>query len=311
MKDFIKEIDEDISDIFSRDFVITSVHGDRVPSDEDQDITFDYGTIKKGKEFQTCVLHVDIRNSTQLNLKYNTNKLGMLYSAFVKSAIRSIEYYKGKVRTINGDRVMGVFPSLDCFNNSISAAITINHITNNVLSKYFKEEPIKCGVGVDHGTMRVFKTGVRRGNDRNASKSLVWLGRPANVASKLADLSNKPYHYFNVTFLTTSLLSQLLGNTSGNPSTYETVGKIPESDFTANISMQRDKSPLYKGKTVKEFVRKQDNMPAILFTEEVYNGLLKENLGKNLNANNQIEQTPITVKGFPGKIVGTNVIWKI
>jgi class 3 adenylate cyclase len=33
--------------------------------------------------------------------------------------------------------------------------------------------------------MMATKTGVRR-------RSLVWLGRPANVASKLTDLANKP-----------------------------------------------------------------------------------------------------------------------
>ena len=41
--------------------------------------------------------------------------------------------------------------------------------------------------------MLATKTGLRRhGSAQQSYRSLVWLGRPANVASKLTDQANKP-----------------------------------------------------------------------------------------------------------------------
>jgi hypothetical protein len=58
---------------------------------------------------------------------------------------------------------------------------------------------ISCGIGIDYGRMLVTKTGVRRhGNEQQNYRSLVWLGRPANIASKLTDLANKTTHYSRI-----------------------------------------------------------------------------------------------------------------
>jgi hypothetical protein len=47
--------------------------------------------------------------------------------------------------------------------------------------------------------MLATKTGIRRhGEQQGNYRNLVWLGRPANVASKLTDLANKPGEGFNV-----------------------------------------------------------------------------------------------------------------
>src|SRR5690606_1769140 len=52
--------------------------------------------------------------------------------------------------------------------------------------------PFECGIGIDYGQMLITKAGAaRRGAEREFYRSLVWLGRPANVASKLTDIANK------------------------------------------------------------------------------------------------------------------------
>ena len=52
---------------------------------------------------------------------------------------------------------------------------------------------MSCGIGIDAGNMLATKTGVRRhGDEQGNYRNLAWLGRPANIASKLTDLANKP-----------------------------------------------------------------------------------------------------------------------
>jgi class 3 adenylate cyclase len=52
---------------------------------------------------------------------------------------------------------------------------------------------VEFGIGIDYGRMLATKTGIRKHGDAQQSyRSLVWLGRPANVASKLTDAANKP-----------------------------------------------------------------------------------------------------------------------
>src|SRR5262249_45695169 len=93
---------------------------------------------------------------------------------------------------IIGDRVMVLFESTNCFVNGVNTAILINSVCRYVINKHFKYNEVTFGIGIDYGTMLATKTGVRRhGSAQQSYRSLVWLGRPANIASKLTDKANK------------------------------------------------------------------------------------------------------------------------
>lgn len=172
-----------------------------VPSLSDCDLTYESGDAKKGKCIKTCVLFVDIRNSVELTRKHNSETMGRIYTAFTKGVLNAAREYNGYVRNIIGDRVMVVFPVRNCFVNAVNCAITINHISQ-MINEVFTSVDFHCGIGIDYGEMRVIKVGIeRRGNENAENKGLVWVGKPANLASRLTDFAGKTIEdeFYNVT----------------------------------------------------------------------------------------------------------------
>lgn len=172
-----------------------------VPSLSDCDLTYESGDAKKGKCIETCVLFVDIRNSVELTRKHNSETMGRIYTAFTKGVLNAAREYNGYVRNIIGDRVMVVFPVSNCFVNAVNCAITINHISQ-MINEVFTSVDFHCGIGIDYGEMRVIKVGIeRRGNENAENKGLVWVGKPANLASRLTDFAGKTVEdeFYNVT----------------------------------------------------------------------------------------------------------------
>lgn len=164
-----------------------------VPGLEDANLTYGCGLEKKGIELNTCVLFVDIRNSVQLVKDKQDRTMGRLYSVFTHCMLLAAQQEGGFVRNIIGDRVMIVFPAECCFTKAINCAITINHIAM-LINKKIDNLEFKCGIGVDYGRMRVMKVGiVTKGNENDDNKGLVWVGYPANFASRLTDCANKVF----------------------------------------------------------------------------------------------------------------------
>ncbi len=198
LEDFLKEIKEEVSTVVSPNFNIEITDANIVPSTNDPGLTFanlDTKT-KKCKSYETCVLYIDLRNSTTMSLTHYPKTLAKMYSVFVRSMVRSAEYFGGRVRNIIGDRVMVLFERKDCFQNAVNTAFLLNTVSSRILNKQFKNNTIKCGIGIDYGKMLIVKAGtVKQGNQREFGKSLVWLGRPANIASKLTDLANKSSYF--------------------------------------------------------------------------------------------------------------------
>ena len=164
-------------------------------------MTYESGDAKKGKCIETCVLFVDIRNSVELTRKHNSETMGRIYTAFTKGVLNAAREYNGYVRNIIGDRVMVVFPVSNCFVNAVNCAITINHISQ-MINEVFTSVDFHCGIGIDYGEMRVIKVGIeRRGNENAENKGLVWVGKPANLASRLTDFAGKTVEdeFYNVT----------------------------------------------------------------------------------------------------------------
>lgn len=199
LKRLMTDIEDMITDVRTKEFTYNT--SSKVPSLSDCDLTYESGYAKKGKCIETCVLFVDIRNSVELTCKHSTKTMGQIYTAFTKGVLCAAREYCGYVRNIIGDRVMVVFPVNNCFVNAVNCAITINHISR-LIDKVFSNVDFRCGIGVDYGEMRVIKVGIERKGDENAeNKGLVWVGKPANLASRLTDFAGKMIEdeFYNVT----------------------------------------------------------------------------------------------------------------
>ena len=164
-----------------------------VPGLDDSNLTYGNGGGKNGIEIETCVLFVDIRNSVQLTKDKQVKTMGKIYSVFTQCVLMAGQYEGGYVRNIIGDRVMVVFPPENCFINAVYCAITINHIAS-LINKKFDNFEFKCGIGVDYGKLSVMKVGIqKKGAENDDNKGLVWVGNPANFASRLTDCANKEF----------------------------------------------------------------------------------------------------------------------
>ena len=185
----------EIQAIMSPTFNIAIADTPTVPSLDDSQVTYPNLTTneQRCKRIETCVLYVDIRSSTELSFAHRKSTLARLYCAFVRAMAQCASFYGGKVRNIVGDRMMVAFDAANSEANAVRTAILMNTVIQYVLNPNFTPAEFRCGIGIDHGAMLITKAGiVKQGSENTEYKSLVWLGRPANVASKLTDEANKP-----------------------------------------------------------------------------------------------------------------------
>lgn len=235
-KDFFDNINCVINDWKNTSF--TFFPKTYVPGLDDKNLTYGNGEEKKGVEINTCVLFVDIRNSVQLTKEKQVRTMGKVYSVFTHCVLLAAQYDGGYVRNIIGDRVMVVFPPEDCFKKAVFCAITINHIAT-LINKKFDNFEFKCGIGIDYGKLSVMKVGIqKKGAENDDNKGLVWVGYPANFASRLTDCANKEftdvvykvdgqfyeYNYFS---------SPYWGRPSG---WYRKTKEFTEEEFASNIT---------------------------------------------------------------------------
>ncbi len=293
MKEFIQSIKEEVEDIFN--FEILTSKSFVVPSRNDPQLTFGLGQNKRGKLIETCVLFVDIRNSTQLSRSLAKDKaqLGKIYSAFIHAMTRIADRY-GFVRNIIGDRVMVVFEPSDCFNDALNCSILMNTVVEKVLKTVFKLEDFKIGIGIEYGELLILKAGIpKHEKEQSEYKNLVWVGDAANIASKLADIAGKDYSHSTFTVIYEEVkLNTLPRKNSGLfssslfPSrkilssnslfiTYEETAFLTCEEFASNTDMS--KIPWkYKGNKVINFVKqtKSGKAATILISGKVYNEFL-------------------------------------
>lgn len=291
-KALLDELITDVTDIKRKNFFYSKTK--YVPSRHDTSFTFERGQDKIGKEIETTVLYVDIRNSVELNRKHHTQTMGRIYTAFTKSVLKIARHHGGSVRNIIGDRVMIVFPSQDCFTNAVDCAISINHVAKYVISEIFSEVEFKCGIGIDYGKMNVVKVGLHRiGEEGYENKNLVWVGYPANIASRLTDFANKTIEYNQVEvvyypyipplpiFQGVGLFSGKFseGGSSKTPSTII----VEEIEFVKRINYGNILGITFSGGKLESFkkINKSISYRPILITKEVFDGFKRENPQRN------------------------------
>ncbi len=294
MEEFLQGIANDVKNIFDNDIETTNTS--YVPSRDDTALTFPIGASKRGKLLETCVLFVDIRASTRIsrNLKSDKAKLGKIYSAFVYAMTKIADEY-GYVRNIIGDRVMVVFEPEDCYTNAINCAALMYTVATRIIRKHSGLDYFKVGIGIDYGEMLVLKTGItRKHEEKSEYKGLVWVGEPANIASKLTDLSNKEYsetmykvtvEYSEFKRRTPSFADTIFRQTN-DLAPYDSLFGLYEVKRTSTLDVNEaeffrrisfGQTTTFDSKTVKK-VEKTDNSlltSAILISSRVYLGYNK------------------------------------
>lgn len=291
------------------DFVFTDTN--EVPHISPQH-TFGNGEEKKGEHIKTCVLYVDIRDSVKMTKQHTIEKMGTVFSAFSESVQMAAIRHNGHTRNIIGDRVMVVFPTDNCFKNAVDCAISINHLMKYVLNKKINGIDFQCGIGIDYGDMYSIKVGLpKQGAEREDNRRLVWIGTPANFASRLTDNANKEYSeiiYKVKNYFRRFSFKQLPTN-GGNPILQSRL-QCREEIMTGNEAI----NSIIDGKSVHiEPVGqlKPYKYNPILISEEVFNGFQKECPNYNSVINKWWQKETQKIKDIPYDVYGADLIWKM
>lgn len=344
LEDLRDELSDEVSSILGTEFSISVTETNTVPKANDPAITFpNLDNYTQGsKLITTCVLYIDMRKSTDLSFAHKPQTVAKLYSAFVRAMTRTARHFGGHVRGIIGDRVMVLFDTKDCFKNAIHCAIAMNTVSQHIINQHFKANEVRFGIGIDHGRMLVTKAGIRRhGEEQGNYRNLVWLGRPANVASKLTDAANKPAEYVTVPEVRvaydkppqfsfglglgalsagTGLLN--IGTspffaaqqaTAGeewtwvNESLQEFVSKLEINYAPTRISHKRSDFGSFYLTDKEEKIR--DATPAILLTAAVWTGFKKAMPDSTSVQKSLFKKVGVKVSGYSGDVFGGDAIY--
>lgn len=137
-------------------------------------------------ELDGVVLYADLAESTHMVMKYLPMFAAEVYKSFLYAAAKVIRSEGGAITAYDGDRVMGVF--IGESKNTVAArcALKIRGAVHDIVQPALKRQypatdfNIRHKVGIDTSPLFVARTGIRGTND------LVWVGRAANYAAKLA-----------------------------------------------------------------------------------------------------------------------------
>lgn len=136
------------------------------------------------------VLYADLSGSTRMVQSQTQKFSAEVYRAFLYSAAQIVRNEGGKITAYDGDRIMAVFTEPRPCTDSARCALKINYAVSQIVNPAISTQygsskyTVKHVVGIDTSSLLVARTGVRGDND------LVWVGRAANYAAKLTELSN-------------------------------------------------------------------------------------------------------------------------
>lgn len=134
------------------------------------------------------VLYADMADSTKMVDNSSPNKSAESYKAFLHCAAKIIRAQGGTITAYDGDRIMAVFLSGTKNTDAVKAAMKIRWASRNIINpaksaQYPSDQyPISQAIGIDTSPLYVANTGGR------GAKDLVWVGRAANHAAKMAAL---------------------------------------------------------------------------------------------------------------------------
>ena len=304
----VKELMEDVAgmvgDVNQMTFDFNNCTG--VPNTRDTRLTFEYGKEKRGLHVKTCVLYVDVRNSVKLTQEHTIKKMGKVFTAFTKASIMTAYRHGGFVRNIIGDRVMVVFPEEKCFKNAVECAISINYIASKILNKKLHGIDFSCGIGIDYGDMYYIKAGMpKRGSEREEHQRLIWLGLPANNASRLTDQANKEYKETRYKIKALVRRWLLPGQKQESQNSYITRDMtIPAEKIVEDVLNDK----IHQA-TICERDENEERLPAILISEAVYDGYKKECPNCNSISDSLWKKVDAKIRDISYDVYGGNIMW--
>lgn len=138
------------------------------------------------------VLYADLDGSTNMVDTLSWQSAAEVYKAYLRCASKIIKNEGGVITAYDGDRVMAVFTGDTKNTDAVTAALKINYAVEEVIRPSYRKQyssssfVVKHVIGVDTSALRAARIGVVGDND------LVWIGRAANYAAKLCNISEKP-----------------------------------------------------------------------------------------------------------------------
>lgn len=145
------------------------------------------------KNLETAtVLYADLDGSTNMVDGYSWQFSAEVYKNYLRCAAQVIRSENGVVTAYDGDRVMAVYTGDNKNTSAVRSALKINYAVWNIIRPAIKAQyptydfTLNHVVGIDTSQLRAARIGVRGDND------IVWIGRAANHAAKLTNISEKP-----------------------------------------------------------------------------------------------------------------------
>jgi hypothetical protein len=154
--------------------------------------------------------------------------------------------------------------------------------------------------------MLVTKTGIRRhGVNQHNYRSLVWLGRPANIASKLTDQANKPA-------ITRTLSALNVGYMIGTQWVWQMEFG---HQFVENLNSGVFGQLTHKDSRFQSFFpinyeyTERARTPPILMTQSVFEGFKTANPDAKSIKEGWFKKIDFHIDEYKGEIFGGDVIW--
>ena len=142
-------------------------------------------------------LYVDMRGSSTFTGQHRLQTITKIYKAYHHCMVECIKSFNGKIRSFDGDRVLGVFDGDRKVNNSIECAMKMTGCRHDILQPKIQavlsNSNFSLGIGISTGNAMVSKAGV--GYDKN-NRDLIWIGDPPNLGAKLSDVADSPFSIF-------------------------------------------------------------------------------------------------------------------
>lgn len=144
---------------------------------------------------KVSVLFVDMRESTKLPEKFNTEQLVKIYRGYIRTVVQAIRYSGGVVRDFMGDGVLAVFVDSEEGNSEDKSVRAARYITtaidkflNPVLNQEIRHR-VSCGIGIHTGDISLSKVGMK-GKEQNVEAEnefgIAWIGNSTNLACKFS-----------------------------------------------------------------------------------------------------------------------------
>ena len=177
---------------------------------DDDSVTLGNDAVK----LQATVLYADLADSTKLVDGYKPFFSAEMYKTFLHCAAKIIRSEDGFITAYDGDRVMAVYirelKNTRAVRSALKIHYAVSHIINPAQQAFYTTTgfTLKHVVGVDTSELFVAKTGVRGAND------LVWVGRAANYAAKLASLPD-PFPTYITKEVHDAIINELKIHTDG------------------------------------------------------------------------------------------------